>query len=239
MKKLMFGMVSALALCGLADIESSNIVGYCESKLKDGATMCAPMFVGTGTDKSIKITDLTPTGDEIDGDGAIYLQTLDAFGRTLVTYSWIDWGGDDVGWMNDDFEKVDVTFQPGQGLWTSAQNSQTGLRSCGEVSLSDCKVQLRDGATGTGNMTPIAINIQDLVLEGDEIDTEGAIYIQTLDAFGRTLETYSWIDWGGDDVGWMNDDFEKVDVTFQPGQGLWVSAQNEKTYLRFPAPEVK
>ena len=75
-------------------------------------------------------------------------------------------------------------------------------------------------------MTPIAINIQDLVLEGDEIDTEGAIYIQTLDAFGRTLETYSWIDWGGDDVGWMNDDFEKVDVTFQTGQGLWNPKQD-------------
>jgi hypothetical protein len=127
MKKLMFGMVSALALCGLADIESSNIVGYGESTLKRGATMCAPMFVKPGT-QGVSIKDLTPTGDDIDGDGAIYLQTLDAFGRTLETYSWIDWGGDDVGWMNDEYEKVEVTFEPGQGLWVTAQNDQTYLR---------------------------------------------------------------------------------------------------------------
>jgi hypothetical protein len=237
MKKLMFGMAAALALCGMA-IESSNIVGYGESTLKRGATMCAPMFVGIGADKDVKITDLTPTGDDIDGDGAIYLQTLDAFGRTLETYSWIDWGGDDVGWMNDEYEKVDVKFTPGTALWTTAQNAETGLRSAGEVNLLDCKVQLRRGATGTGNVTPVQISIQDLVLEGDDIDGDGAIYIQTLDAFGRTVDTYSWIDWGGDDVGWMNDEYEKVEVTFEPGQGLWVTAQNDQTYLRFPAPEM-
>ena len=87
-------------------------------------------------------------------------------------------------------------------------------------------------------MTPVPVDIQDLIPEGEDIDTDGGIYIQTLDAFGRTLETYMWIDWGEDGKGWM-EDYELVEKTFEPGQGLWVSALSDKTYLRFPAPEVK
>ena len=237
MKKLMFGMASALALCGMA-IESSNIVGYGESTLKRGATMCAPMFVGC-TSAEVSITDLIPTGEDIDGEGGIYINTLDAFGRTVDAYYWIDWGGEDVGWMNGDFEKVDVKFAPGQGLWITADNAQTGIRSSGQVELKDTLVQLRRGATATGNMTPAEVSIQDILPEGDDVSTEGGVYINTLDAFGRTVDAYYWIDWGGEDVGWMNGDFEKVDVTFEPGQGLWVTGENDTTYLRFPAPEVK
>jgi hypothetical protein len=87
--------------------------------------------------------------------------------------------------------------------------------------------------------TSAEVSITDLIPTGEDIDGEGGIYINTLDAFGRTVDAYYWIDWGGEDVGWMNGDFEKVDVTFEPGQGLWVTGENDTTYLRFPAPEVK
>jgi hypothetical protein len=63
MKKLMFGMVSALALCGLADIESSNIVGYQTKDLEAGKfAIVGVQFEGTdgSTDINKLVTGVTP-----------------------------------------------------------------------------------------------------------------------------------------------------------------------------------
>ena len=89
------------------------------------------------------------------------------------------------------------------------------------------------------NIGAEGIPLESLKPVGDSIDTDGGIYIQTLTAGGRTIDSYQWIDWGGDDVGWMDDDYTLVeDVTFAPGAGLWVTALSTEDYLRFPAPEL-
>ena len=107
-------------------------------------------------------------------------------------------------------------------------------------SKSDVSVSLRPGAVGIGNPFPVAINIQDILPTGD--DTSDNVYIQTLDAYGYTVDNYAWVNWAGDSgdqEAWINDDFEIVtDVEFAPGQGLWVYGSSIEQALRFPAPEL-
>ena len=84
----------------------------------------------------------------------------------------------------------------------------------------------------------VAIPITAIVPVGD--NTYNNVAIQTLDSAGRTLDNYVWTDAGGDtwdQVGWVNDDNEIVtDVTFAPGQGLWVFGSSTDQYITFPAP---
>ena len=57
-------------------------------------------------------------------------------------------------------------------------------------------------------------------------DTYNNVVIQTLDRVGRTVDSYGWTDAGGEDydqTGWVDEDNNIVtEVTFQPGQGLWI-----------------
>ena len=202
--------------------------------------MLTPQFIQVDGTSSIALEDLKPTGSEIATDGEINIQLLDAYGRTTAMYSWIDWDGEPTGWCNGDFEVVEgVTFDAGQGLWVGGTSANAAIQSAGKVPTSDAVVQLRNGSTATGNPFPTTVDLQDIVVEGKDIATDGEINIQLLDAYGRTTAMYSWIDWDGEPTGWCNGDFEVVEgVTFNAGQGLWVGGTTTTQYLRFPAPEL-
>ena len=204
--------------------------------------MVTGQFLDVGSN-IITIDSLVPQGNDTEYN--VQIQTLDAYGYTQATYVWVP--GEDVGeekncWTDEDMEsKVLVDFAPGQGLWVFADSTDQTLQSAGKVGTSDVSVQLRRGAIGVGNPFPVAIDLQDIVPVGD--DTEYNVQIQTLDAYGYTLETYVWVP--GEDVGeeescWTDEDMEAkvTGITFLPGQGLWVFADNDSQYLRFPAPEL-
>ena len=197
--------------------------------------MVAPQFLPV-SGENIALESIVPTGDDVADNVAI--QTLDAFGRTVDTYSWNDWAAETACWVNDDFEEVTgVTFLAGQGLWVFGSASSQGLQTAGKIGKEDVLVQLQNGATGTGNPFPVAIDLNDIIPVGDDVGDNVAI--QTLDAFGRTVDTYSWNDWASETPCWVNDDFEPLaDVTFVAGQGLWVFGSKATQFLRFPAPEL-
>ena len=70
-------------------------------------------------------------------------------------------------------------------------------------------------------------------------DTSDNVEIQTLDSVGRTVASYYWNDYMYEDACWVDGDFEKVeDVSFTPGQGLWVFGANTEQSIVFPAPEL-
>ena len=200
--------------------------------------MLTPQFVPVNGADAIALKDLTPVGDDVDTDGGITIQTLSSGGRTVDMYQWIDWG-DPKGWCDGDYAIVDgVTFPAGQGLWVTGTSDGAAIQSAGKVGTADAVVQLRSGATATGNPFPITIDLQDIVPEGEDIDTDGGITIQTLSSGGRTVDMYQWIDWG-DPKGWCDGDYTLVEgVTFPAGQGLWVTGTKDTEYLRFPAPEL-
>ena len=222
-------------------ILSANIVGYGQSNLRDGATMVTPQFAPI-TGNTISLDSLVPTGENLADN--IDIRVLDPFGRTVsgCAYAWNDWV-DDNGpcWANGDYEKVEgVTFAPGQGLWVYGKSATQGLQSVGQVGIADVVVTLRDGGTPTGNPFPVAIDLEDILPEGENLPDN--VDIRVLDAFGRTVPgcAYAWNDWV-DDNGpcWANGDYEKVEnVTFAPGQGLWVYGKSTNQFLRFPAPEL-
>ena len=72
--------------------------------------------------------------------------------------------------------------------------------------------------------------------------TSDTVAVQTLDAFGRAVDTYIWCDWAGDDAdkeAWSDGSGAIIEgVSFQPGQGLWVQGASTEQSIRFPAPEL-
>ena len=197
--------------------------------------MVTPQFLNIGTD-GMPLQSIVPTGEEVSDN--VFIQTLDAGGYTLNTYSWNDWANDEPCWVNDDYEKVEgVSFAPGAGLWVQGYSSTQGIQSAGQVGLEDVSVTLRNGFTAAGNPFPVAIDLQDIIAEGTE--TSDNVFIQTLDIGGYTLDTYTWNDWANDEPCWVNDDYEKIEgVTFAAGAGLWIQGLSEEQSIRFPAPEL-
>lgn len=226
-----------------------NIVGYAQNDLKKGMSLVTPQFLNVGNDTTgLDIQTLRPTGNDVDTEGGVNIQLLDAYGRTVPGSKcfWVDWSEDDdiVGWTKDMSDLADdVKIGPGQALWVASPDASTSIQSAGAVGFEDILIGLRQGMTPVGNPFPVAVNLQDIIPVGDNVDTEGGVNIQSLDAYGRTVagSKYFWVDWSADDdiVGWTQDMSDLAEgITIQPGQGLWVSAPNGTTSLRFPAPEL-
>lgn len=222
-------------------VASSFTVGYQQKGLQAGSTMTGCTFVPVGGG-DVNIQDILPAGSNID-TGDVNIQTLNAYGQTIATYSYYgeeEWDdGSEAGWYDDD-GLVDVSFAAGTGLWVAAPDNETTLTFSGKVPTDDVVVQLRAGSTATANMMPTDVNIQDILPVGSNIDT-GDVNIQTLNAYGQTIATYSYYgedEWDdGSEAGWYDDD-GLVDVTFPAGQGLWVAAPDAETTITIPAPEL-
>ena len=197
--------------------------------------MVTGQFVPVSSE-SIELQSIVATGDEASDN--VCIETLDAYGRMAESYSWNDWAYESACWVDDGYEKVEgVTFAPGTGLWVQGAGSTQGIQTAGKVGSSDVTIDLRAGFTAVGNPYPVSVNLQDIIALGDE--TSDNVCIETLDAYGRMVESYSWNDWAAEEPCWVNDSYEKVEgVTFAPGDGLWVQGSSSGQSLRFPAPEL-
>ena len=213
----------------------SLFVGYAQNELKSGYTMATPQFANIGSE-AMPLQSIVPTGDDTSDN--VYIQTLDAYGYTLNSYGWNDWAGDEACWVDDDYNPVEgVSFVAGQGLWVQGLSAEQGIQTAGSVGKNDVSVTLKSGYTAAGNPFPVAIDLQDIVAEGDDLSDN--VYIQTLDAYGYTLTSYAWNDWAADEPCWVDDDYNPVEgVTIQPGQGLWVQGTSTNQSIVFPAPEL-
>jgi len=196
--------------------------------------MVTPQFLNIGASAAMPLDAITPTGDDTSDNVAI--QTLNAAGQTVDTYTWNDYMYETPCWVNDDFEQVSgVSFPAGTGLWTYGSAIDQGIQTAGAVGKEDVVVQLKSGATATGNPFPTTLSLSEILPEGD--DTSDNVAIQTLNAAGQTVDTYTWNDYMYEEPCWVNDDFEQVTgVEFSAGAGLWVYGSSTTQYLRFPAP---
>ena len=224
-------------------LESANVVGYSETGLRFGAKGAGSCFVKIdGT--AVNLQDLKATGyAKEDGyaDEEIYVQTLDAFGRTIASYYWYDYEEDDkYGWYDDEGEYVEgVVIPAGEGLYVYAPDESFSLQSSGQVPTSDISVTLRFGAKHVVNSTPVEIDIQDLIVTGYSIEdgyADEEVYVQTLDAFGRTIASYYWYDYEEDDkYGWYNDEGELVEaVKIAPGESVYAYSPDDSFSIVIP-----
>ena len=235
-------------------IESANIVGYTNAELQQyGLTAGAAFTPVSG--KAFDLNDLSVTGyDKEDGsEGDVYIQTLDEYGRTVATYFWIDVvDGEDVlhGWLDGNDDPVEpgaVTFQAGEGLWVFCQDESFGLQSAGQVPQSDVSVNLQQYGLSVANPTPVTVDLNACTITGydPEDGSEGDVYVQTLDEYGRTVATYFWIDVvDGEDVllGWLDGNDEPIDdgtVTIAAGAGIWSFCQDDGFSFVWPKVDIK
>ena len=232
MKKLMMATAVLAAGVAMADIVSSDIVGYNTATLADDSQAVAVGFTEVGG------TGFNLTSLKLDVEGAcngdIYIEILDSLGRTTDTYYWYQNArGKEDGWYNDDGDLIgedvdDVVFNPGTGLWLTGIDGEI-LTTAGKVYQADLGLTLADDSQMLGNPYPTSIGLAaniEVVADGT---CNGDIYIEMLDSLGRTTDTYYWYQNArGKDDGWYNDDGDLIgddveDITFQAGQGLWVN----------------
>ena len=211
-------------------------MGYAQTGLQNGATMVVAQFLNVGGNSEIPLQSILATGN--DASDNVQIQTLDAFGYTVNAYDWNDWANENACWVDADWNPIEgVTVKPGQGLWIMGSASTQGVQISGQVGNSDVIVTLRAGGTPTGNPFPLSIDLQDIIAEGTEASDN--VQIQTLDAFGYTVNAYDWNDWANESACWVDADWNPVSgVEIQPGQGLWVMGSNGEQTIRFPAPEL-
>ena len=200
----------------------------------NGSLVTAQFLPITGSE--IALSSLTAQGDGTADN--VVIQTLDAYGRTVDSYTWNDYMYEYSCWVDDNFEEVtDVSFAPGQGLFVLGSSTSQSVQSAGKVGTSDVRVQLRMNGTLAGNPFPTDVDLQEIVAEGEGIVDN--VTIQTLDAYGRTVDSYTWNDYMYENPCWVDDNYEAVEgVTFGAGQGLFVLGSSSNQYIRFPAPEL-
>ena len=206
--------------------------------------MVSPQFLNIGTSTATPLQSIRPVGDSLSDN--VVVQTLTPYGYTATAYMWIDYAGESgnqEAWVDPDtYEIVEgVTFEPGQGLWVQGSESGQSLQTAGKVGASDVTVTLREGATGTGNPFPVSVALQDILPSGTDLSDN--VVIQTLTPYGYTAAAYMWIDYAGESgnqQAWVDPDTYEIvsDVTFAPGQGLWVQGSSSAQSITFPAPEL-
>ena len=185
MKKLMFGMVSALALCGLADIESSNIVGYDTKSLEKGKFyILGVQFEGTDGSMDINTICSGLTGVEYDDDFAFqstapqiqvpnakgtydlyfYLTNgyyIDSEGNEAEKPGWCDLGGTIAGNVEAG-ALADGVLTSGVSVWVKDVGASEDVIQSGQV-LADASVEVDAPASLAlrANAFPVAFNLND------------------------------------------------------------------------------
>ena len=225
-------------------MESANVVGYSEVGLRFGAKGVGSCFVNVDSTKPVNLQDIKATGyasEDGYADEEIYVQPLDAYGRTIASYYWYDSEDDGMhGWYDDEGEYAEgVILPPGEGLYARAPDESFGLQSAGQVPTSDISVTLRFGAKIVVNSTPVSVNIQNVTVTGYSIEdgyADEEVYVQPLDAYGRTIASYYWYDSEDDGMyGWYDDEGELVeDFEITAGEFVYARAPDNTFSMVFP-----
>lgn len=218
-------------------------VGYAQSPLDTdyGAVMACAQFADvSASDGSVSLSSLVPVaGVGVDTAYGVNIQILDNGGySTESDYMWngSSWENTNTGAATDD-----VTFSAGQGLWVmSFVGEPVGFQSAGRVQTSDLNVALDTeyGGIIVGNAFPTSVSLSDILPVADKsVDTAYSVNIQILDNGGYTTDAdYMWNGTSWEDT---NTGAAVTDVTFAPGQGLWVmNFSGEAVSLYIPAPEL-
>ena len=226
------------------------MVGYIAPTLPDNFAMAIDAFVPV-SGESVNINDFKITGEGL-AAGDVQIQTLSSGAATDRTFFWIpaaeaeDYEMEGEGWYDYDegIPAEDVTFADGEGFLTSNDFGEGAqITFAGQVASGTTQVPIAENYSVGGNATPVAIDINQIVVDGDGL-TAGDVQIQTLTSGAATDRTFFWIpaaeaeDYEMEGEGWFDaDEFvPAADVSFAAGEGfLLVNGFGEGATLTLPS----
>ncbi len=233
----MFGFAAALAMVACAEVESSNIVGYQQYEPVVGMNLFSPMFTGTDG-KALNIQNIVLKNAQ--GWGTDCIQFISSGGKLGEKYIWVnaDMAPSGAGWYLTDFRTkvTELDYSIGDGFYIGIALPETYIETSGGVRLEALSKPLSVGMNVVGNSTPNAINIQDIKMK--DAQGWGTDCIQVITSGGKLGSKYIWVnaDIAPNGAGWYLPDFttKVTDVTFAPGEGLYVGVALEGTSLELP-----
>ena len=186
MKKLMFGMAAALALCGMADIESSNTVGYQTKELEagkfaivgvqfegtDGSTDINKLVGGlTGVSYADFGADFTAVAPHIQVPNAttggydLYYYLTDGFyidedGNEAEKPGWCDNNGTIAG-DTDAGAAVTGELIPGVAIWAKMVQATEAMNQAGQVPSENVTIAAPVTFALRANSFPVTFDLND------------------------------------------------------------------------------
>lgn len=207
MKKLMCFAAALTAGIALADISSSNVVGYQDMPLESGYNFIMSSFAPIS--ESIMLKDIRPKGIAYLGDMIQLLDDQGACMRTAeyedlgevylqLTYATVDDGAPADGWyIMEDWgfahPQNDRVIPYGQAFCIEGLGAGESITFAGQVAAEDTEIQLAAGFNFTGNCSPVSIKYKDIAING--ITYLGDM-IQILDDQGACKRTAEYEDLG-------------------------------------------
>ncbi len=174
--------------CVMAEVTSSNTVGYSKLNLATGYTCLTSAFFTPGQD--VTVIDAMEVVGGIDADN---LSTLDSTGNVVDQYFWFNaFGQWPAMWALDGqgaTEATGITFDQMEGFLFYSNASEAKLKHWGEVLEADVEdIALNTGYTTLGNPYNKALPLENLVPVG-AMDADN---ISTLDSTGNVVDQYFW-----------------------------------------------
>jgi len=240
-KGIVTALAALVALTGsaLADgVASRNVVGYLAKESVAGFNFYAPMFEPINAADGIDIQKITL------GEGATSwaddIQVLDEGGSTIATYVYAtaaESGLDSDGWIDmDTYSLAEVSLIAGQSVIVETANDDVLITYSGQVCENSTPVTSVAGFNFVGNISPVAIDIQQITLDASA--TSWADDIQILDEGGSTIATYVYAtaaESGLDSDGWIDmDTYSLAEVSLEPGLGFIVETANDDVTITLP-----
>ena len=221
MKKLVTAACALVAGLSMAQVMSTNVVGYfdiTDENAAEGFNVICPTFTSVGYN-TVTLSDIMLVGDDVEvrKDN---LQIFDADGNAEYQYQWRAAGWYDV----DEKEYVnDEVIDRAQGVIIDSFNGGISIRSVGEVKSTAVAVEnCVEGFNVVGNPLPVDVTLGDVTLVGDDVEVRKD-NLQIFDADGNAAYQYQWRA-----SGWYDVD-EKAYVneeTFPAGQGAILDCFN-------------
>ena len=261
MKKLMCFAAALTAGIALADISSSNVVGYQNQTLNFGFNFTVPTFTAISGDfklGDIKGKDLDMYANQIqflaDDGSCLLTDEYPEFGDVVFLQFMYVEDADVPGWyLNADEEykypQNDRVIPAGQGFLIEGAGGGEYITFAGAVGLEDTEIVLAFGFNFSGNCTPVDIKFGDITAK--DLDMY-ANQIQLLADDGSCLLTDEYPEFGdvvflqfmyvedADVPGWyLNADEEykypQNDRVIPAGQGFLIEGAGGGESITVPA----
>lgn len=217
-------------------LESANVVGYQEFNLNEGYGMTTATFTPISGD-SINLQDLIPAGEGVGGYGDVVIQTMDSTGSWAGEYAWYTMAatGMEDGWYDTEMSLANATINYKQGLFVQAGAGVKFVYS-GAVAKGTVEAEVPNGYSMSGNATPVALSIQNIVPAGEGVGGYGDVVIQTMDSAGSWNGEYAWYTMAatGMDDGWYDTEMNLATKTIEAGEGIFLQASADGVKLQYP-----